>query len=380
MAADRDMGVRAGRLACLCPPGAAGQRSAPAAPAEVATLAAGFALAVLSQVLTLGMLPLAGLLIAPEPSRATWPYAAMLVGSALASFPASFLLDAFGRRAALALGASLGAAGGAIAAWGLAHGQFPALVLGAFWLGIANGFGLFYRHVAAAGGARGGRGAVAGVIGAGALVGFVAPVLAGFAEGLAATRLFVGTALLAALAHVAGLLLTVVRPVPTVTLVAAQPPVRTGWRGALLPTGIGVVAWFVMTLLMAAGPLAMAGCGLGGSAAMGSIAWHVVAMYAPALLVARLPDSVEAETIALAGLALLLGAAALFAGAATEAMFNIALLLLGAGWSLATLATTLWLHRDGTPSRLVLAGHDAALFIGAIGGALAAGPVFAGQV
>ena len=44
---------------------------------------------------------------------------AMLLGAATATFPASFLLDAFGRRAALALGASLGIAGGLIMAWAL---------------------------------------------------------------------------------------------------------------------------------------------------------------------------------------------------------------------------------------------------------------------
>lgn len=372
MASDRDAYGRAGRLACLCPPGAAGE-SARAAPGDVVRLAGGFALAVLSQVLTLGMLPLAGLLLAPDPARATWPYAAMLVGSALASFPASLLLDAFGRRAALALGASLGVAGGAIAAWGLAHGVFGALVLGAFWLGIANGFGLFYRHVAAASGAGDGRGAAAGVLGAGALVGLVAPTLAGFAEGMAETRLFVGTAVLAAAAHVGALGLALFKPAPLVALDAAEAPASADWRSALLPTALAAIAWFVMTMLMAAAPLAMASCGIGGAVAMGAIAWHVVAMYAPALVLARLPASIEDESIALAGLAILLGAAGLFLMAGSEWAFTVSLVLLGVGWSFVTLATTVWLRRSGAPSRLVLGAHDAILFGAAVLGALAAG-------
>ena len=103
--------ARAGRLACFCPPGAPSPGSDLAASLDearwspgVATLAAGFALSVLSQSLALGVLPLAGRLLAPTPILMAAPYIAMLLGAATATFPASFLLDAFGRRAALALG------------------------------------------------------------------------------------------------------------------------------------------------------------------------------------------------------------------------------------------------------------------------------------
>ncbi len=115
--------ARAGRLACFCPPGAPSPGADLAILDEtrwspgVATLAAGFALSVLSQSLALGVLPLAGRLLAPTPILMAAPYIAMLLGAATATFPASFLLDAFGRRAALALGASLGVAGGLVMAW-----------------------------------------------------------------------------------------------------------------------------------------------------------------------------------------------------------------------------------------------------------------------
>ena len=84
------------------------------------------------------------------------PYIAMLLGAATATFPASFLLDAFGRRAALALGASLGVAGGLVMAWALTVNLFAPFCLGAFWLGVAQGFSLFYRHEAALGAGSGG--------------------------------------------------------------------------------------------------------------------------------------------------------------------------------------------------------------------------------
>ena len=100
---------RAGRLDCLCEPGAPGDGGADRG--GVALLAVGFALSVLSQVLSLSILPLAGLAFAPSRSLAMLPYAAFYAGAALASLPASLLLDSFGRRAAFSLGASLGAAG-----------------------------------------------------------------------------------------------------------------------------------------------------------------------------------------------------------------------------------------------------------------------------
>jgi hypothetical protein len=89
--------ARAGRLACFCPPGAPSPGADLAASLDearwspgVATLAAGFALSVLSQSLALGVLPLAGRLLAPAPILMAAPYIAMLLGAATATFPASF--------------------------------------------------------------------------------------------------------------------------------------------------------------------------------------------------------------------------------------------------------------------------------------------------
>ena len=135
---------RAGQLDCICEPGVLGDN--PLDRRGIALLSAGFAFSILAQVLTLSILPLAGLSLAPSRAWATLPYAAFYVGGALASLPASLLLDSFGRRAAFSLGGSLGVAGGLVLVWALVKLQFGALVLGAFWLGIAGGFSLFYRH------------------------------------------------------------------------------------------------------------------------------------------------------------------------------------------------------------------------------------------
>jgi hypothetical protein len=325
----------------------------------------------------LGLLPLAGLLVAPDRGLATLPYVAMLLGAAVATFPASVLLDAFGRRAAFALGASHGVAGGLMMGFGLARHGFVAFCLGAFWLGIAQGFGLFYRHEAAIGADMRSRGvAIAQVFGAGALAGFAAPLVAVFADRRFGTP-FVGTAVAAALAQVAVLTLAMLSS----RRADSRPPgpqrdaQRTdhGVRTLIAPTIIAAAAWFGMTALMLRTPFAMVGCGIGTGGVMGAIAWHVVAMYAPAPLVVPLARKIGASKVALAGLALILAASVLAGAAATETGFAGVLVLIAVGWSLATAAATLALHEKGALSRPLLACHDAVLFGAAIAGALAAG-------
>jgi MFS family permease len=362
--------LRAGRLDCVCDPASFGDAAAPDR-RSVALLGFGFALSVLAQVLTLSVLPLAGLALAPSPAMATLPFAAFYAGAALASLPASFLLDAFGRRAAFALGASLGIAGGGILAWAILLGHFGALALGGFWLGIASGFSLFYRHAAAPlGGSR--ASAVGIVFGAGALAGLAAPSVMVVAEQFLEPRLFVGAALAAALSHVGSLAATAsltYRPLRS----AADPlasPMR--WQAALPPTLLGASSWFVMTALMGAMPLAMAGCGLD-TAVAGTIAWHVTAMYAPSLIGPLLPRGLSPTVLSAAGAALLLAGLAVFMSSDDVATFSSAAVLAGSGWSVVTLGTTLQMHRSGQPSRWQLAMHDGALLTSALLGALAAG-------
>lgn len=363
---------RAGQLDCLCEPIEATEHSRNSG--ATILMAAGFALSVLSQVLTLTILPLAGVSLAPERIWVSLPYAAFYAGAAVASLPASLLLDAFGRRAAFSLGASLGVAGGLVLAWSLMQWHFGGLVLGAFWLGIANGFSLFYRHAAAPLGA-GDTKAILLVFGAATLAGLAAPTIASAAEALATPHALLGMAVAAALAHVGSLLAT-----------ATLPPRRThsaplgtisfqGWQHIVWPSLIGGLGWFAMTALMGATPIAMVGCGLG-EAVTGAIAWHVVAMYAPSLALATLPKSIRPHWIAIGGCALLTVAGMMLALSGSAISFSVSAALLGIGWSMVTLGTTLWVHEASGSSRWLLGLHDATLLGSALLGALAAGAFF----
>ncbi|SCY71993.1 Sugar transporter [Microvirga guangxiensis] len=336
-----------------------------------ALLAVAFALSVLSQVLTLTILPLAGLSLAPSEGWTTLPYAAFYAGAALASLPASLLLDAFGRRAAFSLGASLGVAGGLMTAWSLLQWHFTGLVLGAFWLGIASGFSLFYRHAAAPLGAKG-KSSILVVFGAAAAAGLLAPTVANLAESVAVPHTLVGIASAAALAHVGSLLATAALPYRAMRRRPLETKPLQGWQRLVWPSVIGAAGWFFMTAFMGATPIAMVGCGLG-EAVSGVIAWHVIAMYAPSLALAGLPQAVRPIWIALGGCALLAAAALAFLLATSIPAFSLSTALLGIGWSLVTMGTTLWVHQEGEPSRWLLGLHDGILLSSALLGALAAG-------
>lgn len=370
--------ARAGRMACFCPPGA----PSPGSVLEkggwspgVATLAAGFALSVVSQSLALGVLPLGGRFLAPDPRLMPAPYVAMLLGAASATFPASFLLDAFGRRAALALGASLGVAGGLVMAWALTVNAFAPFCLGALWLGVAQGFSLFYRHEAALGSTAADQARAATIVfGSGGLAGLVGPALAYEVAQTAPASLLAATALAAAVTQVLvlGLAVFATARAPILPGAPARTQTPPNWRAFLAPSLVAAFAWFGMTMAMVAAPGAMVGCGIGAPVVFSAVSWHVVAMYAPAFFAAGLSRRLGAQGAAVLGSSLIVAAWALEGFARDYWRFTAALIIVAVGWSFATAGASLRLYAKANPSRAMLAAHDALLFFGAILGAVAA--------
>jgi hypothetical protein len=95
-------------------------------------------------------------------------------------------------------------------------------------------------------------------------------------------------------------------------------------------------------------------------------------MYAPAAAIGAAGWRPPAGLTTVSGLGLL-AMGCLAAQTQTGALgFDLALIVGGCGWSLATLGATQWIHARGA-SRSMLALHDFSLFTAAVGGALAAG-------
>jgi MFS family permease len=360
--------AHAGQLFCACDADAPDD-VAVAEQTGLVPIALGFGLTIVVQALLIAVLPIAGAEIAPQPLLATLPYALTLVGALAASVPAAILSDVIGRKSAFALGASLGLAGAVLAGWSLVERNFAGLALGGFWLGTAQGFGFFFRHSAALASKHKAR-AIAIVLGAGSLAAFAAPALMSLAERSAGPLAPSAALLLAGVVQV--LLLALSLALPGKPLAAAKTsetmPVDSVF---LIATIAGFLAWFGMALMMAASPIAMAHCGIGLGGRSEVISWHILAMYAPAAVLGFLPKQ-RGDVFCLVGLAMLAAAIAVMMHLSSLIDFGVTLIAAGCGWSLTMFGAMLMLHARGALARPMLALHDAALFGGAMIGALAA--------
>jgi hypothetical protein len=259
--------------------------------------------------------------------------------------------------------------------WALTVNLFAPFCLGAFWLGVAQGFSLFYRHEAALGASAGGRARAALIVfGSGALAGLAGPALAYGVAFYAPASVFPATVLAAALTQVLVLALAVFATAraPVTPPAAAHTVAPPDWRAFVGPSLIAGLAWFGMTAAMVAAPGAMAGCGISTPLAFSAISWHVVAMYAPAFFTGIFARRIGALATSACGLALIVAAWALEGAAHDYWRFAAALIIVAVGWSLATAGASLRLYARARPSRAMLAAHDALLFVAAIAGAVAA--------
>jgi hypothetical protein len=231
------------------------------------------------------------------------------------------------------------------------------------WLGMAQGFGLFYRHA----GAVSAQGATGRIFGAGVLAPCFAPLLirgltlwAGF-DAQALVLLMAGFTYLLALA------MSVMLPAHQMT---TDTPMRApqGWTVAVGASLVAALAWAVMSAVMAYAPLAMAGCGLSFDRSVLMMALHLMAMYAPGFVIGRLISQFGGAGVGLAGFAILAMAAWALPQQSAALPIGMVMVLAGCGWGIATIGATAWLHQTGRPSALVLALHDLMLFFGAMAG------------
>lgn len=358
--------MRAGQIFCACDiDGLPLDLDSIPKDASVLRMALAFGASVLAQVLTLSVLPVASASFAPFSGSLPWPYMALLLGASLAGFPASLLLDRLGRQSAFALGASLGLAGGILSAFAFIERLFPAFIIGLLWLGMAQGFGLFYRHAGAIAGRAGGL-----VFGAGALGALIGPfVIEIFSSNIgpsAAASLLVASGL----AHLITLGLAIGLPGRQIEITLASHDVKRPPGSVLiLATIIAALAWFGMNGVMARAPLTMAGCGLTFSMSAIAMAAHLSAMYWPGFTIGHFVSRFGTLPTSLVGLALLSGGGLSLLTQSTVIGFTIGMAIAGYGWGMATIGSTAAIHRAGHPSAFSLAMHDVILFLGALTGA-----------
>lgn len=306
---------------------------------QVLLLATAQALFQTASVLVMTVGGLAGGQIASRPELATIPIAAMFLGTATATFPASMWMARVGRRVGFVFGALLGVAGGVLAALGIWVGVLPLLALGTFLVGAHQAFAQFYRFAASEVADEAFRPRAISLVLAGGIVAALAGPMLGRLGGPLFEPHYIGSFLLLAgvSAMGAGVLLGLRIPVPKHE--AADVGDGRSWRAivfqpAYLVALFGAVTGYgVMILAMTATPIAMVHHEHDLTTAAGVIQLHVLGMFLPSFITGSLIARFGVLRVMLAGVALFGGHVLVTLTGTGFGSFAGALVLLGVGWN-----------------------------------------------
>ena len=286
----------------------------------------------------IAMSALVGFSLTEVKALATLGATTYVLGSAVATMPASLWMERVGRRTGFMTGATVNIAGCALAVIALLQHSFALFCLATAVIGIYNAIGLQYRFAAAEVSSAAHRARAISLVLAGGIVGgFLGPATARWGQDLFATPFLGSFLLLAAWAVVA---------LAVQSRVHVPPPPHAEGSGDGRPLAqivrqpvfivaalSGASSYGLMNLLMVATPLAMSFCAHPYSQAAMVIQWHVVSMYAPGFFTGDLIRRFGVLTIIVAGIALMAACIAVALTGDSVAHFLIALILVGIGWN-----------------------------------------------
>lgn len=306
---------------------------------QVLLLASAQALFQTASVLVMTVGGLAGAQITPRPELATMPIAAMFLGTATITFPASMWMTKVGRKAGFVVGALLGAAGGLVAALGIWLASLVLLSAGTFLVGAYQAFAQFYRFAASEVADEAFRPRAIALVLAGGIVAALAGPMLGRLGGPLLEPLYAGSFLLLALVSMlgAGVLLGLRVPAPPpategapqgrpIRAIVGQPAYLVALFGAA--TGYGI-----MILAMTATPIAMVHHHHDLPTAVTVIQLHVLGMFLPSFFTGSLISRFGVLPIMLGGVALFTGHVIATVAGTGFGSFAAALVLLGVGWN-----------------------------------------------
>lgn len=340
---------------------------------QVLILAGAQALAQVVSVIVVTVGGLAGAQLADGPRWATLPVAAMLLGTATMTFPASFWMGRVGRRAGFLVGVLFGIAGGLVAALGIAERSLELLALGTFLIGNYHAFAQFYRFAASEAADEAFRPrAISWVMAGGVVAAIVGPWLAQLGGPLLTLEYLGSFLIVAVVTLLAGGVLLGLR-IPEARDAGPVPAAARPWREVVLQPAY-LVALFgaatgsgVMVLAMTATPIAMHHHehGLGATAMV--IQLHVLGMYLPSFFTGSLVARFGVLRVMAAGVALLAGHILMTLTGTAFGSFAGALILLGMGWNFLYIGGTTLLTTTYAPAEKMKAQATNDMTIFAVG-------------
>jgi MFS family permease len=304
---------------------------------------------------------LAGHMLAPDKSLATLPISVWMVGTMIATIPASLMMGRFGRKAGFTLGALMGASAGALALFGLIIGSFWLFVVAHLFHGAYQAFAQFYRFAAADAASPAFRSrAISYVLTGGVVAAILGPNLVALTRDLAVSVPFVASyaalVVLGLIAIAVVALIDIPRPKEERTQEPARPFSAIARQPVfLVAIVVAAIGYGVMNLAMTATPLAMAGHDHSISQTAFVIQWHVLGMFVPSFFTGAIIARYGAPWVMLWGVALLLAHVAIALSGAEFLYFLSALTLLGVGWNFAYIGGSALLTEAYRPSERALA-------------------------
>ncbi len=286
---------------------------------------------------------------------ANLPVTMQHLGVMLSVFPASMLMMRHGRKLGFRIGSLFGMAGASCAALGLELGSFPVMCLGGLLLGYAIANMQLYRFAAvelapAAFRAK----SISYVTAGGVVAGIVGPTLARWTPDLW-HPLFQASFVAAIVVHIIVFTVLGFIEFPVVKAEDATGPQRPLLEIVTQPAYMvaaagAMIAFGVMSFVMAASPLAIVQCGLSKSEAPITIFVHVMGMFVPAFFTGHLIQRFGIFNVMTAGIALLIGGVAIALLGTTEWHFRGALGLNGVGWNFMFVGATTLLTTTYRPA------------------------------
>ncbi|MFI5001139.1 MAG: MFS transporter [Reyranellales bacterium] len=300
---------------------------------------------------------LAVLTIVPSDMRmwANTPVTMQHLGVMLTVFPASMLMMRRGRRFGFRGGSLMGMAGASCAALGLGLGSFLVMCMGGLMLGYAVANMQLYRFAAvelAPGPYR--AQAISYVTAGGVLAGLVGPTLARYTPDLWLPT-FQASFVAVVVIHAVVFCILGFIEFPRVKAEDAGGPQRPLREIVTQPAYVvaaagAIIAFGVMSFVMAASPLAIVQCGLDKTEAPITIFVHVMGMFIPAFFTGHLIARYGVFNVMTAGIALLIGGVAVALMGTTAWHFRGALGLNGVGWNFLFVGATTLLTTTYRPS------------------------------
>lgn len=327
-----------------------------------------------------------GASLGPSAAWATAPTTTFVLGTALATMPAAWLLRTLGRRAAYQYGAAIGLLAGLLAAYAIREGSFVVFMAATAMCGIYQAFVVNYRFGATDNASPAFRPrAIAWVLAGGIAAAFVGPQLVIHTQDLTPPFTFmasyVGQALVAGLS-IAVLLFFRNAPAPAINSQEPARPLREILKSRRLKLAISIsaIAQALMNFIMTATPLAMIGCFHTTTEATLAIQWHIVGMFLPGFFTGPLIARFGVYRVIAFGLALMGLCGAIGLSGISVAHFNAALIALGVGWNFAFVGASALVAEGQKPSErnLVQGFTDLVIFSVTALASLSSGKLLAG--